>query len=633
MVTALTAVPSLVGADTASRFASPSVSNLEAELALAIERVRPASVAVKDTQGAFSAVIVSPDGVILTAGHCVDPGTEYTVILPDGRTYPAIGLGKESTVDMGMMRITRTDLTDPLPWVELGRSGELVPGEACFGASYPGEIDHSLGPIIRFGKVTKRKAANGFIQSTVVMEPGDSGGPLFDSSGRLVGIHSQIEVALGHNYDVPIDRFVRNWDRLLDGEAFSLWRESIDALGFEVEATDSGAIEVVSVAVDTAADRAGLTVGDEIVEAGGRAVDRESRVRSAFRRAARRGAHRVPLLIEREGISIGVAYRLSGSSVKSEKAPPTFSPPGRSLPALDGIATGASVAITSQRDGKRIDALGTVITLESGTGYVVVSKSSRVGNDPTVSTLDPAAQSLESTVAIRDEANDLVVLRLGADTPAIDAVDWTEFANPKRGALVASAGRDRSSDLCIVGADLRPIPADLVLGVQISETTLPAITVTRVYPDSPAAIARIEVGDVLEEIEGKRLEKRSDLTGTLSELGTPREITIQIKRGDQSLAVRATPKPRGNPGGGASYHAADAVPAGISERRVGFANAFPVDAPRTPAECGAPLFDTAGKLVGIVIARRSRTQCLALGSETIRSLIERAVVQPRSETL
>ena len=77
------------------------------------------------------------------------------------------------------------------PWAELGSSSDLVRNQPCLSISHPGGLQSQRGPVIRFGRVLA-KNSRGHIHNTCLMEPGDSGGGLFDLEGRVIGIHSYI---------------------------------------------------------------------------------------------------------------------------------------------------------------------------------------------------------------------------------------------------------------------------------------------------------------------------------------------------------------------------------------------------------------------------------------------------------
>ena len=164
----------------------------------------------------FSGVVVSPDGVILSAAHVVMPGNTYKVMFADGRDCIAKGLGRITippnymVPDAAILKIAGTGVW---PYAEMGWSSSLTIGQPCISIAYP-ESQAQRKPMIRFGKISSLKNEYGFVQSTCVMEPGDSGGPLFDLLGRVIGIHSGIQIPEDVNYEVPIDTYRKYWAAL-----------------------------------------------------------------------------------------------------------------------------------------------------------------------------------------------------------------------------------------------------------------------------------------------------------------------------------------------------------------------------------------------------------------------------------
>jgi len=174
------------------------------------------TVANQRTGGQFSGVVVSKDGRILTAAHVTAPGNTYKVMFADGKECIARALGKiefaedKTRPDAGMMQITSKG---SWPYAEMGNSAALKTFEPCISIAYPESLNQPK-PTVRFGYVTDLKNERGFIKSTCLMEPGDSGGPLFDLAGRLIGLHSAIEIPEAANYDVPVDTYKKYWNAL-----------------------------------------------------------------------------------------------------------------------------------------------------------------------------------------------------------------------------------------------------------------------------------------------------------------------------------------------------------------------------------------------------------------------------------
>ncbi|WP_443938531.1 trypsin-like peptidase domain-containing protein [Pedobacter sp. MW01-1-1] len=210
-------------------------------LAHAIKKAYPASVRMwsfdvkrnERTGAQFSGVVVTKDGYILTAAHTVEPGNTYKVFFADGKECIAVALGKMDNKetpgipDMGMMKIQ--DKGD-WPFAEMGYSSSLVKTEPCISISYPESLNQTL-PTIRLGQIADIKNTYGFIQSTCKMEPGDSGGPLFDYMGRVIGLHSAIDVAEDMNFEVRIDLYRKYWNAMKKEVFYRNFPTEIDSIG------------------------------------------------------------------------------------------------------------------------------------------------------------------------------------------------------------------------------------------------------------------------------------------------------------------------------------------------------------------------------------------------------------------
>lgn len=198
----------------------PVPENLEDLLAIqsaistALPRSSAATVAIEIADGSGTGVIVSPDGLILTAAHVSGaPGKKVEVIMHDGKRTNAITLGLDSESDAAMIRIT-----DPGTWpfVEIDKSKSCKLGDWVFALGHPGGFDHERGLVMRPGRIVR--ITDQSLQSDCILIGGDSGGPLFDLSGRLIAIHSRVGPQLVVNMHVDIDTFLNIWEALLNSE-------------------------------------------------------------------------------------------------------------------------------------------------------------------------------------------------------------------------------------------------------------------------------------------------------------------------------------------------------------------------------------------------------------------------------
>lgn len=207
----------------------PAAENIEKLIANAVDKAMASSVyiiewdtlknqvqkGIEETSG-FTGVVVSAEGHILTVSHAAMPNQIYRVSFPDGSKHIAVGLGRigledgKKDYDMAMVKILKPG---KWPFAKMARSQELKINQPVVSISYPGAFFKQT-PNVRFGRISDIDLSDGFIESSAKMEPGDSGGPLFDVQGRVVGIHSWIREKEDQNYDVPADHFLKYWTAL-----------------------------------------------------------------------------------------------------------------------------------------------------------------------------------------------------------------------------------------------------------------------------------------------------------------------------------------------------------------------------------------------------------------------------------
>ncbi|MFG0332682.1 MAG: S1C family serine protease [Maioricimonas sp. JB049] len=223
------------------------------------ERVKEYTVSLQIGRAQGTGVIVAPEGYILTAGHVSGkPGRFVTIILPNGERIPGRTLGINDTLDAGLVKIT-TSRTD-WPHAPMGHSEEVKVGDWCLVMGHPGGYDETRGVVARLGRVAF--SSNRIMQTDCELVGGDSGGPVFGMNGQIIGINSRIQRDLNHNFHTPIKAFHDSWDRLKEGEQFSVHSGAL--LGVSGENEDDG-IRLTRVYPNEPAARAGLEVGDILI--------------------------------------------------------------------------------------------------------------------------------------------------------------------------------------------------------------------------------------------------------------------------------------------------------------------------------------------------------------------------------
>jgi serine protease Do len=239
-----------------------------------LKKVIPATVGVQIGGASGSGVIIDKEGHVLTAGHVSGkPDQPVTLIFPDGKRVKGKSLGSNRGIDSGLLEIT--DKGD-YPFVEMGKSSELKKGQWVISTGHPGGFRPGRTPVVRLGRILD---ANGSaIRTDCTLVGGDSGGPLFDMDGKVIGIHSRIAGRITDNIHVPVDTYRETWDRLVKGETWGgglfggFGGAPTPYLGIEIDREGENC-KITKVIPKTPAAEAGLKEDDVILKFAGDKVD------------------------------------------------------------------------------------------------------------------------------------------------------------------------------------------------------------------------------------------------------------------------------------------------------------------------------------------------------------------------
>jgi S1-C subfamily serine protease len=222
--------------------------------------------------GAGSGVIITPDGFVLTNNHVVEDCDGLEVSLTDGRTFTAQVIGTDPATDLAVIRIT----DGSLPASELGDSEQLKVGQLVIAIGNPLGFQStvSAGVVSAVGRSLRSQSGrliDGVIQTDVALNPGNSGGPLVDSRGRVVGINTaMIYMAQGISFAIPIN--TARWvvtELVMHGRVRRAYlgigaqsRPVNRRIQHNLDLSNPAVVEVITIEAGGPAQRAGLEPGD-----------------------------------------------------------------------------------------------------------------------------------------------------------------------------------------------------------------------------------------------------------------------------------------------------------------------------------------------------------------------------------
>ena len=251
---------------------------------------------IQQQQGQGSGFITRSDGVILTNAHVVEGASEVDVTLPDGRSYSGKVLGSDPVTDVAVVKVAATGL----PVAPLGDSTKVRPGEWAIAIGNPLGLDNTVTAGIISAVQRTNAIGEGqrvpYIQTDAAVNPGNSGGPLINDRGQVIGINTAIRKApgAGLSFAIPI-----NLGRQIAAQILERGRASHPYIGVrlqaltpqlarEVNATnaecrlpETNGVVVVEVMPGSPAERGGMRPCDLIERVGTTAVDNPSEVQVA----------------------------------------------------------------------------------------------------------------------------------------------------------------------------------------------------------------------------------------------------------------------------------------------------------------------------------------------------------------
>jgi len=231
-----------------------------------------------------SGFIISPDGHILTNNHMVEGAEKVTIELADGRKFTAEITGTDPDSDIAVIKID----ADNLPYLELADSDTLEVGEWVLAIGNPLGFSHTVtaGIVSAKGRSVGLATIENFIQTDAAINRGNSGGPLLNLEGKVVGMNTAIYGATGNigiGFAIPVNMAKHAYKQIREGGSVArgylgIWFKDLDpeyAAALELDKNTRGAV-ITDVIKDSAADKAGLKPYDIVIEFEGQPVEKSN---------------------------------------------------------------------------------------------------------------------------------------------------------------------------------------------------------------------------------------------------------------------------------------------------------------------------------------------------------------------
>ena len=301
--------------------------NLQSQIRQVVSMVRPATVAVELDDSIGSGVVISADGLVLTAGHVtVEPNRELWLRFPNNKRVRGRSYGVNHGADSGLLKIEEDPPSDEgWPFVPLAKEPSSL-GDWVVGIGQPNGYFEDRAPPVRLGRVLQVRGATLSTDATLV--GGDSGGPLVNLRGEVVGIHSRIGERITDNFHVSAAAYHEDWDRLIAGRMLGTPDGEDDAdfrplVGLAVRVVEGRCI-VTQVFAESPAEQAGVLVGDVLESFANKPI---KGIGALARRAAAQEAYgRAKLQLSRDGKALEVEIWLGRTA---RQFPGADAPPSR----------------------------------------------------------------------------------------------------------------------------------------------------------------------------------------------------------------------------------------------------------------------------------------------------------------
>ncbi len=640
----------------------------QVQLSTALKNVRAAVVGVSDGMGVGSGVIVSADGIVLTASHVVTSPNRRsrnepaTITMADGREFAATVLGKDRDSDAAVLRINELPGDKSgFPFAEMGRTSESKVGEYCFAMGHPGGYRPEREAPLRVGRVLS--IGNRTLVSDCAILLGDSGGPLFDMNGKVIGIHSMITSLIIENRHVSIDSFHRDWDRLLAGDRWGHLRSTDNDLvesgffGVHLKWQDF-VPEIASVLPNTPADKAGLKKGDILLTLEHRKI--ADRLDLSTTLDLLEEEQTIDVGILRDGNETTIALVTGDDAADVERIDDEDAlqreahhaeDPDREQEIMDQLSENRKIgsfekrsahemslfseavkpnqnSVVSIRDGGLLMCLGTVI---SSDGYILTKASELHGAiDPEV--ILPSGRRFKAQELATDYAFDLMLLKVQATDlqPVSLEVQRTSDVGDLA-VLQDSKGAALMPTVISVKAHSMEGAKKAFMGIRMEEDSN-GVRILHVLPGGAAQRNGMKQGDVIMSLNSRAVDHPTTLAQAIGAFKPGDKISVRFMREDKirTIDILLTSKFVNEDTMLPLYRDQQFEGQFASTHAGGFPKVLQIDADVYPRQVGGPLLGLNGKALGIVIARADRFPAFAIPADAVATVFEQLKIEAKN---
>ena len=668
----LTALMTSIAMSVGEAQAAETVDELQQrqiQLSGALAKVREAVVGVSDGMGVGSGVIVSADGIVLTASHVVTTRNRRsrnepaTITMADGRPFAATVLGKDRDSDAAVLRINEMPPDKSgFPFAEMGHTTELNVGDYCFALGHPGGYRREREAPLRFGRILSIGGRTVVSDCAILL--GDSGGPLFDMNGKVIGIHSMITSLIIENRHVSIDSFHHDWDRLLAGDRWGHLRSTDNDLvqsgffGVHLKWKDFTPV-VADVIPNTPAEKAGLKQGDVLLTV------EKSRIADRLDLSTT-----LDLLEEEQEIEVGIlrdgketkiALVTGDDAEDMEASDDEDSPqrkshlaedPDREQEIMDQLSENRAIgkfekraapqmamfsaaikpnqnSIVSIRDGGLLLCLGTVMSAD---GYILTKASELHGAlDPEV--ILPNGRRFKAQELATDYAFDLMLLKVDARDLQPVSLEVQKTANIGDLAVLQN-GKGEALMPTVISVKTHSMEGanKAFMGIRMGEDGN-GVRIEHILPGGAAQRNGMKPGDVIMSLNGRAVVDMRALVDTIGAFKPGDKISVRFMREDKirTMDILLTSKFVNEDTMLPLYRDPQFEGQFASTHAGGFPQAIQIDADVYPRQVGGPLLGLNGKALGIVIARADRFPAFAIPADAVVTVFEQLKTEAKNK--